>query len=97
MLDELDFTKEAANQEIFRNFLRENGLDGDVTAPRVFPEVTTKRVLTMVSFQGISRILFWFRPFVLFLGFVFHTHVIYCMGAGTQSVQWVRRYLRRLM
>ena len=48
MLDELDFTKEAANQEIFRTFLKDNSLDGEVTAPRVFPEASTKRVLTMV-------------------------------------------------
>ena len=48
MLDELDFTKEAANQEIFRTFLKDSGLDGEVTAPRVFPKASTKLVLTMV-------------------------------------------------
>lgn len=55
MLDELDFTKEAANQEIFREFLRENNLDGGVTAPRVFTEASTKRVLTMVSHAPVDE------------------------------------------
>lgn len=49
MLDELDFTKEAANQEVFRKFLEDNGLEKEVTAPRVFAEASTRRVLTMVS------------------------------------------------
>lgn len=48
MLDELDFTKEAANQETFRVFLKDSGIHDEVTAPKVFPEVSTKRVLTMV-------------------------------------------------
>lgn len=49
MLDELDFKKEAANQEVFRTFLKESGIDHEVTAPKVFPEASTERVLTMVS------------------------------------------------
>lgn len=49
MLDELDFTKEAANQETFRAFLKDSGIDHEVTAPKVFPEASTKRVLTMVG------------------------------------------------
>ncbi|CAN0240112.1 unnamed protein product [Ascophyllum nodosum] len=53
MLDELDFTKEAANQEIFRKFLRDNDLDKSVTAPRVFPEASTQRVLTMERLYGV--------------------------------------------
>ncbi|CAN0428478.1 unnamed protein product [Laminaria digitata] len=53
MLDELDFTKEAANQEIFRTFLKDSDLDGEVTASRVFPEASTKRVLTMERLYGV--------------------------------------------
>lgn len=54
MLDELDFTKEAANQEVFRTFLKTSGIDHEVTAPKVFPEASTKRVLTMV--RAVSSI-----------------------------------------
>ena len=50
MLDELDFTKEAANQETFRTFLEDSGIDHEVTAPKVFPDASTKRVLTMVRY-----------------------------------------------
>lgn len=49
MLDELDFTKEASNQKVFGAFLKENNLDDRVTVPRVFSEVSNKRILTMVS------------------------------------------------
>lgn len=49
MLDELDFTKEASNQEIFGAFLKENNLEDRVTVPRVFSGASSKRVLTMVS------------------------------------------------
>ncbi|CAB1114331.1 unnamed protein product [Ectocarpus sp. CCAP 1310/34] len=53
MLDELDFKKEAANQEIFRAFLKESGIDHEVTAPKVFPEASTERVLTMERLYGV--------------------------------------------
>lgn len=59
MLDELDFTKEAANQEVFRKFLRDYDLDRRVTAPRVFPEASTKRVLTMVRADSIEDCYGW--------------------------------------
>ncbi|CAM9671288.1 unnamed protein product [Ectocarpus fasciculatus] len=53
MLDELDFKKEAANQEVFRTFLKESGIDHEVTAPKVFPEASTERVLTMERLYGV--------------------------------------------
>jgi len=36
MLEELDFTKEARNVEEFRDFLAQNQLTGQVTAPKVY-------------------------------------------------------------
>lgn len=53
MLEELDFEKEASNIEEFRNFLKENGLERTVTAPRVYKDLTTKRVLTMERLRGV--------------------------------------------
>jgi aarF domain-containing kinase len=53
MLEELDFEKEAMNIEEFRLFLQENGLESSVTAPRVYKELTTKRVLTMERLRGV--------------------------------------------
>ena len=58
MLDELDFTKEANNQEIFRTFLKDSDLESEVTAPKVFPRASNKRVLTMV---GVFSII-WYGP-----------------------------------
>ncbi len=52
MMDELDFEKEASNIREFRLFLKRNGLEGSATAPRVFSELTTKRVLTMERLRG---------------------------------------------
>jgi aarF domain-containing kinase len=54
MLEELDFEKEAANIEEFRGFLRDQRLTDRVTAPRVYRSLTTKRVLTMERFRGVS-------------------------------------------
>ena len=54
MLDELDFTKEAGNIEEFRTFLVERGLDDSVTAPKVYKDLTTTRVLTMERLRGVS-------------------------------------------
>eukprot|EP00904_Undaria_pinnatifida_P014194 jgi/Undpi1/9905/HiC_scaffold_28.g12359.m1 len=53
MLDELDFTKEANNQEIFRTFLKDSDLESEVTAPKVFPRASSKRVLTMERLYGV--------------------------------------------
>ena len=54
MLEELDFLKEATNMEEFRIFLQENKLTKQATAPRVYREFTTKKVLTMERLRGVS-------------------------------------------
>lgn len=56
MLEELDFEKEAGNIEEFRAFLRDQGLRDSVTAPRVYREQTTKKVLTMERLRGVSMV-----------------------------------------
>ncbi|CAM9234433.1 unnamed protein product [Heterosigma akashiwo] len=53
MLDELDFTKEAANIAEFRDFLVREGLTGVAAAPRVYPELSGRRVLCMERFDGV--------------------------------------------
>jgi aarF domain-containing kinase len=54
MLEELDFEKEARNNEDFRRFLAENQLINAATAPKVYREFTTKKVFTMERLRGIS-------------------------------------------
>ena len=54
MLEELNFLKEATNIEEFRVFLQENELSEQATAPRVYREFTTKKVLTMERLRGVS-------------------------------------------
>lgn len=54
MLDELDFEKEARNVEEFRMFLGKQGLAGVATAPKVYREYTTKKVMTMERLRGVS-------------------------------------------
>ena len=56
MLEELDFMKEATNLEEFRTFLLENSLNKQATAPRVYREFTTKKVLTMERLRGVSML-----------------------------------------
>jgi aarF domain-containing kinase len=56
MLEELDFEKEAENIEEFREFLRVQGLRDSVTAPRVYRDLTTKKVLTMERLRGVSMV-----------------------------------------
>lgn len=56
MLEELDFEKEATNLEEFREFLLENGLKKQATAPRVYRDFTTKKVLTMERLNGVSML-----------------------------------------
>jgi len=50
--EELDFTREAANMTQFNEIMVELG-HADVRAPRVVPELTTRRVLTMERFRGV--------------------------------------------
>jgi aarF domain-containing kinase len=54
MLEELDFEKEAGNVEEFRRFLAEYGLLKQATAPRIYREFTTQKVLTMERLRGVS-------------------------------------------
>lgn len=56
MLEELDFEKEARNTEEFRRFLAENQLLNEATAPKVFQNLTTKKVFTMERLRGISML-----------------------------------------
>jgi aarF domain-containing kinase len=51
MMEECDFLKEAANIEAFRQYL-DDTLNRDALAPRVYPELSTGRVLTMERFFG---------------------------------------------
>lgn len=56
MLEELDFEKEATNIEEFRDFLRDQDLRDTVTAPRVYNDLTTQKVLTMERLRGVSMV-----------------------------------------
>jgi aarF domain-containing kinase len=56
MLEELDFEKESTNVEEFRVFLKENGLDGVATAPKVYREFTSKKVMVMERLRGVSML-----------------------------------------
>ena len=56
MLEELDFEKEAQNMVEFRRFLVDNELTKQATAPRVYPEFTTKKILTMERLVGVSML-----------------------------------------
>jgi len=54
MLEELDFEMEANNMEEFRTFLKLNDLTDVATAPKVYRDLTTKKVLTMDRLRGVS-------------------------------------------
>jgi len=54
MLEELDFEKESTNVEQFRVFLKENGLENVATAPKVYREYTTKKIMIMERLRGVS-------------------------------------------
>ena len=56
MLEELDFEKESKNVEEFRVFLKENGLEGVATAPKVYSEYTSKKVMVMERLRGVSML-----------------------------------------
>ncbi|XP_019200477.1 PREDICTED: uncharacterized aarF domain-containing protein kinase At5g05200, chloroplastic [Ipomoea nil] len=53
MLEEVDFTKEAANIEAFRRYLEAMGLTRQATAPRVYRQCSTRRILTMERLYGV--------------------------------------------
>ncbi len=50
--EELDFRREAANMDEFNRIMEELG-HGDVRAPRIVHELTTRRVITMERFYGV--------------------------------------------
>ena len=56
MLEELDFDKEATNLEEFRIFLRDNELESVATAPEVYREYTSKKVMVMERLDGVSML-----------------------------------------
>ena len=56
MLEELDFLKEAQNLQEFGTFLDQNDLKMQATAPRVYKEFTTKKILTMERLRGVSMV-----------------------------------------
>ena len=56
MLEELDFLKESQNLLEFGTFLRDNGLTAQATAPQVYKEFTTKKILTMERLRGVSML-----------------------------------------
>ena len=56
MLEELDFELEARNTIEFRRFLQEYGLLNQATAPLVYADYTTKRILTMERLHGVSML-----------------------------------------
>ncbi|KAI5670359.1 hypothetical protein M9H77_10723 [Catharanthus roseus] len=53
MLEEVDFKKEAANIESFRRYLDVMGLTGQATAPKVYEQYSTRRILTMERLYGV--------------------------------------------
>ncbi|CAN4123410.1 unnamed protein product [Withania somnifera] len=53
MLEEVDFNKEATNIESFRRYLEAMGLTRQATAPKVYHQYSTKRVLTMERLYGV--------------------------------------------
>lgn len=53
MLEEVDFLKEASNIESFRRYLEAMGLIRQATAPKVYEQCSTRRVLTMQRLYGV--------------------------------------------
>ncbi|GJS09231.1 threonine--tRNA ligase, mitochondrial 1-like protein [Tanacetum coccineum] len=53
MLEEVEFKKEATNIEAFKGYLESMGLTRRATAPRVYPECSTKKYSWILSFPGV--------------------------------------------
>lgn len=53
MLEEIDFRKEATNVESFRRYLESMGLRQQATAPKVYKDYSSKRILTMERLYGV--------------------------------------------
>merc|ERR1719148_256983 len=56
MLEELDFVQESKNIEEFNQFLQRENLQNSVTAPQVYKDLTTRKVLTMTRLRGVSMV-----------------------------------------
>eukprot|EP00612_Vaucheria_litorea_P001765 CAMPEP_0171454108 /NCGR_PEP_ID=MMETSP0945-20130129/1532_1 /TAXON_ID=109269 /ORGANISM="Vaucheria litorea, Strain CCMP2940" /LENGTH=473 /DNA_ID=CAMNT_0011979077 /DNA_START=299 /DNA_END=1720 /DNA_ORIENTATION=+ len=54
MLEEVDFTLEADNLKVFAEFLTNEYLDDEVTCPKVYADLSTKKVLTMEKLEGVA-------------------------------------------
>src|SRR5262249_43042280 len=52
LVEELDFTREAANMDEFNQIMAELN-HPDVRAPRIIHELTSRRVITMERFRGV--------------------------------------------
>ncbi|TVP55930.1 MAG: AarF/ABC1/UbiB kinase family protein [Halomonadaceae bacterium] len=52
MMEECDFVKEANNLETFARFLEDTG-NRDATVPKVYRDLSSRRVLTMERFHGV--------------------------------------------
>jgi len=52
MLEEVDFNKEAVNIESFRRYLESMALTKQGTTPKVYPQCSTQRILTMERLYG---------------------------------------------
>jgi aarF domain-containing kinase len=53
MLEECDFYREADNIDLYARFLNSNRIT-DITVPRVYRQSSSRRVLTMERFHGVS-------------------------------------------
>ncbi|CAK9139796.1 unnamed protein product [Ilex paraguariensis] len=53
MLEEVNFNKEATNIESFRRYLEAMGLTRQATAPKVYLQCSSRRVLTMERLYGV--------------------------------------------
>ncbi|KAG5558177.1 hypothetical protein RHGRI_008187 [Rhododendron griersonianum] len=53
MLEEVDFNKEAMNIESFRRYLESMGFTRQATAPKVYPQCSSQRILTMERLYGV--------------------------------------------
>lgn len=53
MMEECDFIKEANNLKVFRDFLH-NTHNEDATVPKVYEHCSSRRILTMERFYGVS-------------------------------------------
>ena len=54
MLAELDFVQEAQNTMEFRRFLQDHDLLQQATAPRVYSDYTTRKVMVLEKLDGVS-------------------------------------------